>query len=61
MTVLEIYQAAPGWFVAGAVAIGLATGSFLNVVIHRLPRIWSGSGAPTARNSRARPRPPRRK
>ncbi|MCC7485874.1 MAG: prepilin peptidase [Burkholderiales bacterium] len=39
MTVLEIYQAAPGWFVAGAVAIGLATGSFLNVVIHRLPRM----------------------
>ncbi|HZM47904.1 MAG TPA: A24 family peptidase [Burkholderiales bacterium] len=39
MTVLEVFKAAPWLFVAGAVVIGLVVGSFLNVVIHRLPRM----------------------
>jgi leader peptidase (prepilin peptidase)/N-methyltransferase len=37
MSVLQVFQTTPWLFVAAAVLIGLATGSFLNVVIHRLP------------------------
>src|SRR5262249_8770830 len=39
MTVVEVFKAAPWLFIAGAVVIGLVVGSFLNVVIHRLPRM----------------------
>jgi leader peptidase (prepilin peptidase)/N-methyltransferase len=39
----------PGWFAAGAAILGLAIGSFLNVVIHRLPimmeRDWAAQCA----------------
>ncbi|MBM3356205.1 MAG: prepilin peptidase [Betaproteobacteria bacterium] len=37
MSVLQVFQTTPWLFVAAAVLIGLAIGSFLNVVIHRLP------------------------
>jgi leader peptidase (prepilin peptidase) / N-methyltransferase len=39
MSLLDVFRAAPWLFVAGAVVIGLVVGSFLNVVIHRLPRM----------------------
>ena len=39
MTILDVFRAVPWLFVAGAVVIGLVVGSFLNVVIHRMPRI----------------------
>ena len=39
MTVVEVFKGAPWLFVVGAVMIGLVVGSFLNVVIHRLPRM----------------------
>src|SRR5262245_1037774 len=39
MTIVEVFKAAPWLFVAGAVMFGLVVGSFLNVVIHRLPRM----------------------
>ena len=39
MTVLGVLANAPWLLTAGAVLIGLAIGSFLNVVIHRLPRM----------------------
>src|SRR5262245_65428217 len=39
MTIVEVFKAAPWLFVLGAVLIGLIVGSFLNVVIHRLPRM----------------------
>jgi len=37
MSVLQVFQTTPWLFVTAAVLIGLAIGSFLNVVIHRLP------------------------
>ena len=44
----------PGW----RSSFGLCIGSFLNVVIHRLPRCWSASGAREMRRARAaQPRP----
>ena len=39
MTIVEVFKAAPWLFVVAAVVIGLVVGSFLNVVIHRLPRM----------------------
>lgn len=36
---LELLSAQPGLFVAAAVVLGLLVGSFLNVVIHRIPRM----------------------
>src|SRR5215510_15711809 len=39
MSILDVFKAAPWLFVVGAVVIGLVVGSFLNVVIHRLPRM----------------------
>ena len=39
MTIVEVFKTAPWLFVVGAVVIGLVVGSFLNVVIHRLPRM----------------------
>lgn len=36
---LEMFSAQPGLFVVVAVVLGLLVGSFLNVVIHRLPRM----------------------
>ena len=37
MTPIDVLVAQPGWFVVTAALVGLAIGSFLNVVIHRLP------------------------
>ena len=57
MSIIDVFKAAPWLFVVGAVAIGLVVGSFLNVVIHRLPRMlereWQAdcaelTGAPPA-------------
>lgn len=61
MSVLQVFQTTPWLLVTAAVLIGLAVGSFLNVVIHRLPgmleRQWraecaelTGNPAPAAGN-----------
>ena len=39
MSVLELLETTPWLFVTTAVLLGLCVGSFLNVVIHRLPKI----------------------
>jgi leader peptidase (prepilin peptidase)/N-methyltransferase len=39
MSVLEVYRSEPWLLVATAIVAGLLVGSFLNVVIHRLPKI----------------------
>ena len=39
MTLLEAFRAHPWFFWLAAAALGLCVGSFLNVVIHRLPRM----------------------
>ena len=39
MSILDVFRAAPWLFVTVAVLLGLVVGSFLNVVIHRLPRM----------------------
>jgi leader peptidase (prepilin peptidase)/N-methyltransferase len=39
MSVFQVFQSAPWLLITGAVLIGLAVGSFLNVVIHRMPRM----------------------
>jgi leader peptidase (prepilin peptidase)/N-methyltransferase len=39
MSFLQVFQTTPGLFVTTAVLLGLAVGSFLNVVIHRLPKM----------------------
>ncbi|MCW5605531.1 MAG: prepilin peptidase [Burkholderiales bacterium] len=39
MTILQAFQASPWLLVAAAALLGLVVGSFLNVVIHRLPKI----------------------
>jgi leader peptidase (prepilin peptidase)/N-methyltransferase len=39
MTVIDIYASEPLLFVATVAALGLVVGSFLNVVIHRVPAI----------------------
>src|SRR5215218_7226817 len=39
MSVTALLQRSPAWFIGTCVLIGLCTGSFLNVVIHRMPRI----------------------
>src|SRR3954463_2750338 len=39
MSVAAALQSSPALFVATCVVLGLCTGSFLNVVIHRMPRI----------------------
>ena len=36
-SIIELLSASPGMFIATCLAIGLAVGSFLNVVIYRLP------------------------
>ena len=39
MNLLEFLRAEPAWLLAASAVLGLVTGSFLNVVIHRLPRM----------------------
>lgn len=39
MTVLELLQTHPGWLIGSVAAFGLLLGSFLNVVIYRLPQM----------------------
>ncbi len=39
MTVIELFQSTPAAFVAVATVVGLMVGSFLNVVVHRLPKM----------------------
>jgi len=57
MAIVEVFQSTPSLLVTAAVLMGLAVGSFLNVVIHRLPgmleRQWRAecaelTGAPAA-------------
>jgi leader peptidase (prepilin peptidase)/N-methyltransferase len=43
MTVIEAFQAYPFFYVATALVVGLLVGSFLNVVIYRLPEIMMRS------------------
>lgn len=37
---LELLGAFPALWIGAAAALGLAVGSFINVVTHRLPRVW---------------------
>jgi leader peptidase (prepilin peptidase)/N-methyltransferase len=57
MSVLELLAASPGLFVATCLVLGLAIGSFLNVVIYRLPvmleRAWREQGAEYASQAAA--------
>jgi leader peptidase (prepilin peptidase)/N-methyltransferase len=39
MEILDLLRESPGWLAATAAVFGLCVGSFLNVVIHRLPRM----------------------
>ncbi|HXS50894.1 MAG TPA: A24 family peptidase [Usitatibacter sp.] len=39
MDVLALLQESPAWLLATVAVVGLCVGSFLNVVIHRLPRM----------------------
>ncbi len=39
MTIIELFQSTPAAFVAVATVVGLMVGSFLNVVVHRLPKM----------------------
>lgn len=39
MTIITFLQASPGYLIASVAVLGLIVGSFLNVVIHRLPRL----------------------
>src|SRR5262245_3001291 len=39
MSVLELFRTTPWLLITAAVLFGLTVGSFLNVVIHRLPRM----------------------
>src|SRR3954465_15432996 len=39
MLLASALQSSPALFIAACVLLGLCTGSFLNVVIHRFPRI----------------------
>ena len=39
MSLLALLASSPAWFIGTSVVLGLAIGSFLNVVIHRLPRM----------------------
>ena len=61
MDVIEVIQASPFWLAVGVAIMGLCVGSFLNVVIHRLPKMmeaqWradcaalDGREAPAAEN-----------
>jgi len=37
MTLIELFSSSPAWFISSVVLLSLLIGSFLNVVIHRLP------------------------
>ncbi|WP_045225535.1 prepilin peptidase [Methyloterricola oryzae] len=39
MDILDLLQASPAWLVTATSLLGLIVGSFLNVVVHRLPRM----------------------
>ena len=39
MSLLQAFQTSPGLFITTVIALSLAIGSFLNVVIHRLPKM----------------------
>jgi len=39
VSLLALLASSPAWFIGTSVVLGLAIGSFLNVVIHRLPRM----------------------
>ncbi len=39
MSLLALLASSPAWFIGTSVVLGLVVGSFLNVVIHRLPRM----------------------
>ena len=39
MSLLELLHTVPGAFVIACLILGLMVGSFLNVVIHRLPKM----------------------
>jgi leader peptidase (prepilin peptidase)/N-methyltransferase len=59
MSAIQVYQSTPWLLISTAVVVGLMVGSFLNVVIHRLPRMlerqwraecadFTGTAAPPA-------------
>lgn len=53
---MELLQQ-PGYFLAGAALLGLAVGSFLNVVIHRLPIMMERDWAAQCAELRGEPAP----
>ena len=63
MSVIALLAASPGVFIGAAVVLGLAIGSFLNVVIYRLPvmldRQWREQCAEFTGKMRRPPRRPR--
>jgi leader peptidase (prepilin peptidase)/N-methyltransferase len=60
--VLELLAQSPTAFIAVALLVGLVVGSFLNVVIYRLPimleRQWQGESAALAGAAAGKPAPP---
>jgi leader peptidase (prepilin peptidase) / N-methyltransferase len=45
VTIHDVYDLAPAYFWAGALVLGLLVGSFLNVVIYRLPKMMMAAWA----------------
>jgi leader peptidase (prepilin peptidase) / N-methyltransferase len=62
MSVLELLAASPALFIGTCVVLGLVIGSFLNVVIYRLPimleRQWREQGAHALAETAGAPTPP---
>jgi leader peptidase (prepilin peptidase)/N-methyltransferase len=53
---IELLQQSPPVAIAAASLLGLLIGSFLNVVIYRVPKsCWNGNGRRRPPNSRASP------
>jgi leader peptidase (prepilin peptidase)/N-methyltransferase len=58
MTLPEALQLSPAWLAAGAGLVGLCVGSFLNVVIHRLPRMMEAQWRAECAELNGAPAPP---
>ena len=66
MDLFDVFRALPGFYVGTALVFGLLVGSFLNVVIHRLPKMMEADWRQqcieflqpdTAENDAAKPKP----
>ena len=57
---LDVFLAQPGWLASCLLLLGLVVGSFLNVVVYRLPLMMQAqwrSGAGSVANSWSNPSP----